>query len=289
MEENKKNGCLYIVATPIGNLEDISFRALRTLSEVDLIAAEDTRHTLKLLNHYKIKKPLVSYYEHNKRERGKELILQLESGKNIALVTDAGTPGISDPGEDIVKLAVENGIPVVMVPGSTALIMGIVLSGLPSGRFCFEGFLPHSKKERIKRLESIRGEERTIVFYISPHRVLDVLHDLLFILGNRKSVLCRELTKKHEEIIRGTLEQIIKDLSSRESVKGEMVLVVEGEKIPEIMPENKLSALPVTDHIEHYTNQGLNLKDAMKQAAKDRGVSKSDVYSEYIKKKNRNE
>jgi 16S rRNA (cytidine1402-2'-O)-methyltransferase len=289
MEENKKNGCLYIVATPIGNLEDISFRALRILSEADLIAAEDTRHTLKLLNHYEIKKPLVSYYEHNKRERSKELILQLESGKNIALVTDAGTPGISDPGEDIVKLAIENDIPVIMVPGSTALIMGIVLSGLPCGRFCFEGFLPHRKKERIKRLESIRGEERTIVFYISPHRVLDVLRDLLFILGNRKSALCRELTKKHEEIIRGTLEQIIQDLSSRESIKGEMVLVVEGENTPESMPEKELLSLAVTDHIGHYINQGLNLKDAMKQVAKDRGITKSDVYSEYIKKKNQSE
>jgi 16S rRNA (cytidine1402-2'-O)-methyltransferase len=222
MEENKNTGCLYIVATPVGNLEDISFRALRTLREADLIAAEDTRHTLKLLNHYEIKKSLISYYEHNKRERGNELILQLESGKNIALVTDAGTPGISDPGEDIVKLAIENDIPVVMVPGPTALIMGVVLSGLPCGRFCFEGFLPHRKKERIKRLESIRCEERTIVFYITPHRTIDELCDMLSVLGNRKSALCRELTKKHEEIIRGTLEQIIETLSSRESIKGEM-------------------------------------------------------------------
>jgi 16S rRNA (cytidine1402-2'-O)-methyltransferase len=285
MEENKNTGCLYIVATPVGNLEDISFRALRTLREADLIAAEDTRHTLKLLNHYEIKKSLISYYEHNKRERGNELILQLESGKNIALVTDAGTPGISDPGEDIVKLAIENDIPVVMVPGPTALIMGVVLSGLPCGRFCFEGFLPHRKKERIKRLESIRCEERTIVFYITPHRTIDELCDMLSVLGNRKSALCRELTKKHEEIIRGTLEQIIETLSSRESIKGEMVLVVEGEKTSESLPEKELLSLPIADHIEHFINQDLNLKDAMKQVAKDRGVSKSDVYSEYIKNK----
>lgn len=283
MEKNNRNGCLYIVATPVGNLEDISLRALRTLREADLIAAEDTRHTLKLLNHYEIKKPLVSYHEHNKKERGNELILQLKKGNNVALVTDAGTPGISDPGEDITKLAIENGIPVIMVPGPTALIMGVVLSGLPCGRFCFEGFLPHRKKERIKRLESIRSEERTIVFYISPHRVLDVLSDILFILGNRKSALCRELTKKHEEIIRGMLDEIIQTLSSRESIKGEMVLVVEGGEGSETLQTEKFLSLSVSDHIEHYMKQGLNLKDAMKQAAKDRGVSKSDVYSEYIK------
>ena len=284
---NKKSGCLYIVATPIGNLEDISFRAIKTLNGADLIAAEDTRHTLKLLNYYNIKKPLISYFEHNKRERGNEIISRLKNGNRVALVTDAGTPGISDPGEDIVKLAIENEIPVEMIPGPTALIMGLVLSGLPCGKFCFEGFLPHRKKERIKRLESIRCEERTIVFYIPPHRALDVLRDLHSVLGNRKSALCRELTKKHEEVIRGTLGQIIETLSSRESIKGEMVLVVEGEKTPEPMPEDRLSSMPVTVHIEHYISSCLNFMDAMKQVAKDRGVSKSDVYSEYIKKKNR--
>jgi len=283
MEENRKTGCLYIVATPIGNLEDISLRALQTLREADLIAAEDTRHTLKLLNHYEIKKPLVSYYEHNKKERGNELILRLKNGNSIALVTDAGTPGISDPGEDMVKLAIENDIPVVMVPGPAALIMGAVLSGLPCGRFCFEGFLPHRKKERLERLESIRLEDRTIVFYITPHRALDVLRDMLFVFGNRKGALCRELTKKHEEIIRGTLEQIIETLSSRESIKGEMVLAVEGEKTSESMREKELLSLPAADHIEYYINQGLNLKDAMKQVAKDRGISKSSVYAEYVK------
>ncbi|NLG88440.1 MAG: 16S rRNA (cytidine(1402)-2'-O)-methyltransferase [Clostridiaceae bacterium] len=287
--ENGKNGCLYIVATPIGNLEDISFRALKMLNGVDLIAAEDTRHTLKLLNHFNIKKPLISYYEHNKRERGSELISRLKNGNSVALVTDAGTPGISDPGEDIVKLAIENDIPVVMIPGPTALITGLVLSGLPCGRFCFEGFLPHRKKERIKRLESIRSEERTIVFYITPHRALDVLRDMLSVLGNRKSALCRELTKTHEEIIRGTLSKIIETLSSRDSIKGEMVLVVEGEKMPESLPENEFLSLSVTDHIEQYISHGLNLKDAMKQVAKDRGVSKSDVYSEYIREKNGDE
>lgn len=284
MEEGK-TGTIYLVATPVGNLDDISFRAIQTLQDADLIAAEDTRHTLKLLNHYHIKKPLISYYEHNRKKRGEELVQQLLNGKNIALVTDAGTPGISDPGEDMVKLAVENNIRVEMIPGPSAFIMGLVLSGLSCGKFCFEGFLSHSKKERKKQLESIRAEKRTIIFYVSPHRVMDVLKEMLSILGNRRCALCRELTKKHEEILRGSLEETILNLSDRETVKGEMVLVVEGSREVEEASINGLCALTIAGHINHYIDMGMEQKEAMKRVAKDRGISKRDVYSAYIKEK----
>lgn len=279
--EDKFCGTLYVVATPIGNLEDITLRAIRTLKECDIIAAEDTRHTLKLLNHYTIKKPLISYFEHNKNKRGQELINLLLQGQNVALVTDAGMPGISDPGEDIVRQAVENGITVTAIPGATASTTALVLSGLPCGRFCFEGFLPHGKKERRKRLEAIADEERTIIFYVPPHQAFDILKDILRTLGNRKCALCRELTKKHEEVLRGTVEEVVKELSEREVVKGEIVLVVQGVTGKE--KTNIWLSVSIEEHMEFYLNQGLERKEAMKKVAADRDISKRDVYSAYIK------
>lgn len=284
MKENGP-GTLYLVATPMGNLEDITFRAIKTLQEVDLIAAEDTRHTLKLLNHYNIKKPLTSYFEHNKRQRGEELIEELMSGKNVALVTDAGTPGISDPGEDLVKLAISNNIQVTMIPGCTASIMSLVLSGLPGGKFIFEGFPAREKKLRKKELEELRGERRTIIFYISPHRVIDVLNDMAKILGNRRAALCRELTKIHEEVIRGYLGEIIKILSVRESIKGEMVLVIEGSDEDKETENSHLLDLSIPEHVDYYVGIGFDQKDAMKKAALDRGIPKREVYSSMINKK----
>jgi 16S rRNA (cytidine1402-2'-O)-methyltransferase len=284
MEENN-SGMLYLVATPVGNLEDISFRAIKTLQEVDLVAAEDTRHTLKLLNHYNIKKPLISYFEHNKRQRGEEITKELLEGKNIALVTDAGTPGISDPGEDLVKLAVENNITVTLIPGCTASIIALVLSGLSCGKFCFEGFLSHEKKLRKKALEALHSERRTIIFHVSPHRVLDVLNDIIMILGNRRAALCRELTKMHEEIIRGSLSEIVEVLSNKEKIKGEMVLVVEGSEENVESDNSHLLNLTIQEHMDYYLGNRLNQKDAMKKVALDRGISKREVYSYLHNKK----
>lgn len=283
--EVQKPGTLYLVATPIGNLEDITFRAVKTLQECDIVAAEDTRHSLKLLNHFEIKKPLISYFEHNRKQRGEELIRLLLQGKNIALVTDAGSPGISDPGEELVQQAIQNHIPVTMAPGATASVMGLVLSGLPCGRFCFEGFLPHEKRERKKTLEGLKKEERTIIFYISPHRTLEVLGDVREAFGNRSCALCRELTKKHEEILRGTIDEIILDLTKRESIKGEMVLILQGyEGAPE-EPSDEWLSMTIEDHMQLYLSRGLNSKDAMKQVAADRGIPKREVYSRYVQKK----
>ena len=243
-------GTLYLVATPIGNLGDMTFRAIQTLKECDLIAAEDTRLTLKLLNHFEIKKPMISYFEHNKLQRGEELIRLLLEGKNIALVSDAGSPGISDPGEELVRLAIQNHVPVTMVPGATASVTALVLSGLPCDRFCFEGFLPHEKKERKKKVAGLKNEDRTMVFYISPHRTLEVLADIRDALGNRSCALCRELTKKHEEILRGTLEEIITELSKRESIRGEMVLILQGCDRNTEDGENEFLSMTIDEHME---------------------------------------
>lgn len=283
--EDQKPGTLYLVATPIGNLDDITFRALKVLRECDIVAAEDTRHSLKLLNHFEIKKPLISYFEHNKKQRGEELIKLLLQGKNIALVTDAGSPGISDPGEEMVRLAVENHIPVTMAPGATASVMGLVLSGLPCGRFCFEGFLPHEKKDRRKKLEGLKKEERTIVFYVSPHRTLEVLADVREAFGNRRCALCRELTKKHEEILRGTIDEIIADLAKRESIKGEMVLILQGYEGKPEDQSNEWANMTIEEHMRLYLSGGMDTKEAMKQVAADRGISKREVYSQYILKR----
>ncbi len=276
----KDPGILYLVATPIGNLEDMTLRAVRILREVDLIAAEDTRQTLKLLNHFEIKKPLVSYYEHNKQEKGNALIGQLLEGKNIALVSDAGSPGISDPGEDLVRLAIENGIGVTMAPGPAAVIMGLVLSGLPSGRFVFEGFLSVNKKSRTARLNSLKEETRTLVFYEAPHKLIHTLKDMYEIWGNRRIALARELTKKFEEIVRCTLQEAI-DRYERESPRGEFVLVVEGidEASAAESVKRKWEELTLKEHLEFHIQSGMDKKQAMKKVAEDRGLSKREVYN----------
>lgn len=279
LQENKK-GTLYLCATPIGNLEDITFRVVRILREADLIAAEDTRQTMKLLNHFDIHTPMTSYYEHNKIEKGKLLIQKLLEGQSIALVSDAGTPGISDPGEDLVKNAIEHGIQVTMAPGPAAAVMGVVLSGLPSGRFVFEGFLPMNKRARKERLKEIKNEARTMVFYEAPHKLKYTLDDLYENLGNRKIALARELTKKFEEIIRCDLEAAIEKYKNQPP-KGEYVIILDGlgemarQQLKEENPWDKLS---IHDHVDKYINEGMSKKEAMKRVAEDRGISKREVY-----------
>jgi len=280
MEDTK--GKLYICATPIGNLEDITLRALRILKEVDIIAAEDTRHTIKLLNHYKINKPLTSYHEHNKVTKGPELIEKLLQGQNVALVSDAGMPGISDPGEDLVKLCIENTIKIEVLPGASAIVTALVSSGLSTRRFSFEGFLERDKKSRRERLELIKEEDRTIIFYESPHRLLDTLKDILKILGNRRIVIARELTKKYEEIQRGEIEDIIHYFKEN-SPRGEFVLLIEGNLT--LTTKNKASEwddLSIEEHILHYINKGISKKDAIKKVSKDRGIPKRQVYDHSI-------
>lgn len=279
-------GKLYLVATPIGNLEDITLRALRILKEVDLIAAEDTRHTLKLLNHFEISKSLTSYFEHNKIEKGNNLIRQLLEGKNIALVSDAGSPGISDPGEDLVRLALQNGIDVTMIPGPVAAITGLVISGQPTGRFVFEGFLPMNKKFRKERILSVKNEVRTLVFYEAPHKLLCTLKDLYETLGDRNIALARELTKKFEQVIRCTISQAIEKYSS-EAPKGEFVLVVEGanEELLQEETRRQWDDLSLEEHVKYYMEQGLDKKDSIKKVASDRDVSKRDVYNSLISHK----
>ena len=278
-------GVLHLVATPIGNMDDITLRALRVLEEADIIAAEDTRRTLKLLNHFGIKKTPVSYYEHNKAKRGEYLIRRLLEGKNVALVSDAGTPGISDPGEDIVKLAVENGIKVTAVPGPVAAITGLVVSGLPTGRFVFEGFLPMNKRARMERLEALKSETRTIVFYEAPHKLIYTLKDLLGAFGNRRITLARELTKKFEQAIRCTLDEAVK-MYELKAPKGEFVLILEGmdEKSVCERCRKEWDKLGLREHLEIYTAQGLSKKEAMKKVAEDRGASRRDVYRSLLDK-----
>lgn len=274
----EKYGTLYLVGTPIGNLEDITYRAVRTLSEVDLIAAEDTRHSLRLMNHLEIKKPLISYHDNNRISRAEELVKKLKDGQNIALISDAGMPGISDPGEELVALAASQGISVTAVPGCSASLTALILSGLPTGRFAFEGFLPQKQKDRVKFLESIRYEERTLLFYEGPHRVRKTLEDILKVFGDRRCSILRELTKLHEEAIRGTLSDAIAHFAGNEP-RGEFVIVVEGSKIK--APDNMkpdLSSLTVEEHVKYYRAQGYERMEAMKLTAKDRGLSKRDVY-----------
>ncbi|HOJ09182.1 MAG TPA: 16S rRNA (cytidine(1402)-2'-O)-methyltransferase [Clostridiales bacterium] len=281
-----EKGTLYLVATPIGNLEDITLRALRILKEVDLIAAEDTRQTIKLLNHYDIKKSLTSYYEHNKATKGNYLLNLLLEGKNIALVSDAGSPGISDPGEDIVRLAIENGIRVTMVPGPVAAVTGLVLSGLPAGRFVFEGFLPMNKRSRKERIMFLKNEPRTIILYEAPHKLIYTLKDLYNILGERQIVLARELTKRFEELIRCTLSEAISKYEE-ESPKGEFVIILEGvDDSSAVNEERRLwEDTDIKKHMEIYLHQGLSRKDAMKKVAEDRGVSRREVYQSLIEEK----
>lgn len=286
MEENRKAvscGTLYLCATPIGNLEDITYRVLRTLKEVDLIAAEDTRNSIKLLNHFEIKTPMTSYHEYNKIEKAYQLVNKLKEGKDIALITDAGTPGISDPGEDLVRICYEEGVPVTSLPGAAACITALTMSGLPTRRFAFEAFLPREKKERAAVLEELKQETRTIIIYEAPHHLVKTLEELLKTLGNRKITVCRELTKKHEEKIPSTLEDILtyyKEVDPR----GEYVLVLEGKDPKEIEKEKQAGweSMTLQEHMEHYESQGMDRKEAMKQVAKDRGVSKRDIYQQLI-------
>ncbi len=277
-------GKLYLCATPIGNLEDITYRVLRTLSEVDLIAAEDTRHSIKLLNHFEIKTPMTSYHEFNKIEKAKYLVEELQAGKNIALVTDAGTPGISDPGEELVKFAYEAGIEVTSLPGPAACITALTLSGLSTRRFCFEAFLPQDKKEKKAIIDELKTETRTTVIYEAPHRLLKTLKELAESLGNRRITICRELTKKHETAFLTTLEDAI-DYYTEHEPKGECVIVMEGVLRESLIEEerDKWKELSIEEHVSYYMDQGKSKKDAMKLVAKDRGMSKRDIYQELIK------
>ena len=273
-------GKLYLVATPIGNLEDITLRALRILKEVDYIAAEDTRNTLKLLNHFEIKKPLISNHRHNEDDRENSLIEKLKDGKNIAVVSDAGTPGISDPGEVIAKRAIEENIEVIPIPGACAAINALIASGLNTKEFVFFGFLPLNKKLRKEKLEEIKNENKTIIIYEAPHKIKDSLNDLKNIVGNRKIVLARELTKIHEEFIRGNIDEIIE---KSENLKGEMILLIEGNN--EINNENILNNLSLEEHYNVYEKQGLDKKEIIKKIAKDRGVNKNEIYQYFLKNK----
>lgn len=270
-------GTLFVCPTPIGNLEDITLRTLRTLKEVDLIAAEDTRRTIKLLNHYKIKKPLTSYHEHNKWEKGEILLKKLKGGEDIGLVSDAGMPGISDPGEELIKSSIEENIEVEVLPGPTASITALILSGLSTDKFAFEGFLPSNKKDRIKELERLRNEQRTIIIYESPYRLLNMLRDIKEVLGNRQISISRELTKVYEETFRGTVEEGIENF--KEQKKGEFVIIVEGGKIEEKKPFEKIS---IKDHIRMYIEEGCSKKDAVKKVALERKLPKNLVYKESI-------
>ncbi|MGL4362042.1 MAG: 16S rRNA (cytidine(1402)-2'-O)-methyltransferase [Cellulosilyticaceae bacterium] len=273
-------GVLTLVATPIGNLEDMTYRGIRILNEVDFIAAEDTRHTKKLLTHFDIHTKLISYHEHNKIEKGPELIRLLKLGHSIALVTDAGTPGISDPGEDLVRLAIENGITVTSAPGAVAGITALIISGQSTRRFIFEGFLSADKKERQSTLESLKKETRTIVFYEAPHRLIKTLKVLHESLGNREISVTKELTKRYEQVLKTTLEDALIYYEQNEP-RGEYVLVLAGRNAEELKEEDKeaWAKLSIEEHMEIYTSKGIKEKDAMKQVAKERGVSKRDIYA----------
>lgn len=272
-------GQLYLCATPIGNLEDMTYRVVRILQEVDLIAAEDTRNSIKLLNHFEIKTPMTSYHEFNKYDKARTLVEKLQEGQNIALITDAGTPGISDPGEELVRQCQEAGIPVTSLPGACACVTALTLSGLSTRRFCFEAFLPSEKKERALILESLLTETRTIILYEAPHRLVRTLGELLEKLGNRRATICRELTKKHETVFQTTLKEAVEFYSENEP-KGECVLVIEGVSFQALEEENRKQweSMEIPEHVEFYMNQGMDKKAAMKQAAADRGISKRDIY-----------
>lgn len=272
-------GTLYLCATPIGNLEDMTFRVIRTLKEVDLIAAEDTRNSIKLLNHFEIQTPMTSYHEYNKYEKGRKLVEKLLEGQDIALITDAGTPGISDPGEELVKMCYESGISVTSLPGAAACITALTISGLSTRRFAFEAFLPSDKKEREQILKEMETETRTMIVYEAPHRLVKTLKLFLEQLGNRKITVCRELTKRHETALAVTLEEAVAHYEANPP-KGECVLVIEGKSREEAREEERKQweEMTIEDHMEVYTKQGMDKKSAMKAVAKDRGVSKRDIY-----------
>jgi len=293
MRADMEPGCLFLCATPIGNLQDVSLRLLATLKEVDLIAAEDTRHTRKLLTHFDIHKPLISYHRHSSSERADQIIARLSEGKKIALVSDAGMPGISDPGTELVAAAIASGITVVPVPGPVAAITALAASGMDTGRFCFEGFLPRYRRQRRAALERLKAEERTMVFYEAPHRVTDTVQDLLDILGNRRIVVAREITKIHEEFWRGTIAEALSHLKEQ-GERGEYTLVLEGLSapasagsshqvasvlsVPPLPQPSTPSQPPVGQRVATLVAQGFSEKDALKQLARNDGVSKSELY-----------
>lgn len=277
-------GTLYLCATPIGNLEDMTFRAVRTLKEADLIAAEDTRNSIKLLNHFEIRTPMTSYHEYNKIEKGRKLTDLLLEGKNIALITDAGTPGISDPGEELVKMCHEAGVTVTAVPGAAACVTALTISGLPTRRFAFEAFLPSDKKERRDVLEELKDETRTIVLYEAPHRLVKTLEELRETLGDRQVSVCRELTKKHETVYQSTLGEACTYYQSHEP-RGECVLVIQAKSREELrrQSQRKWAEMSLEEHMAYYTDEGADRKEAMKKVAKDRGVSKREVYQALLR------
>jgi len=272
-------GILYLCATPIGNLEDITLRCVRVLREADIIAAEDTRQAIKLLNHFQIRKPLISYHEHNKHEKGKEIVELLKSGKNIALVSDAGMPAISDPGEELVRLCIDSGIEIIPLPGPSASLTALIVSGLSTRRFCFEGFLPSNKKERKERLKKLSAETRTIIVYEAPHRLLDTLGEIMEYLGDRRISVSREITKKFEETVRGEISSVIGIFKER-AVKGEFVLIIEGISEKELVDIElkKWDNVSVEEHIAMYLQQGADKKEAIKMVAEDRKLPKKEVY-----------
>lgn len=272
------SGKLYIVATPIGNLEDITIRALNILKSVDLIAAEDTRQTLKLLNHFEISKPLISYHRHNEDVKSEILLEKLNEGQDIALVSDAGTPGICDPGEVVIKKAIESNITIVPIPGACAMINALIASGLSTSEFIFLGFLPLNKKNRKQKLEEIKNSNKTIILYEAPHKMKNTLEDLKDIIGDRRITLARELTKIHEEFIRDNINNILDKI---DSLKGEMILVIEGKSC-EKNSQNELNELTLEEHYEYYKKQGFDKKEIIKKIAKDRNVNKNEIYMKFI-------
>lgn len=282
--ERYMSGTLYLCATPIGNLSDMSPRIVETLNMVDLIAAEDTRNSIKLLNHFGIDTPMTSYHEYNKVDKAKTLIGKLKAGQNIALITDAGTPAISDPGEVMVAMCHEEHIPVTSLPGPAALIVALTLSGLPTRRFCFEAFLPSEKKERRRILNDLQNESRTIILYEAPHHLKGTLKELYDVLGDRRITLCRELTKKFETIMPTTMAAALEYYETEEP-RGEYVLVIEGKSFETLEAENRadFEEMSIEDHMAMYESQGIDHKEAMKMVAKDRGVSKRDIYNYLVK------
>ena len=269
-------GKLYLIATPIGNLGDITYRAVETLRNVDIIAAEDTRHSLKLLNYLEISKPMISYHRHNEETKSDRLIEKLNNGENIALVSDAGTPGICDPGEEVIKKAIEEKIEVIPIPGACAFVNALIASGLDTKEFTFLGFLPLNKKLRKEKLDEINKSEKTIIIYEAPHKMKNTLTDLKDILNNRKIVLARELTKIHEEFIRSNIDELIENINN---IKGEMILIIATEKTEE---ENKLNNLTLKEHYKYYEKQGFDKKEIIKKIAKDRNVNKNEIYMKFI-------
>lgn len=277
------SGKLYLLATPIGNLDDITIRAIQILKEVDIVAAEDTRHTLKLLNHLGISKPLMSYYKENEKTKSKIILDKLIKGENIALVSDAGTPGISDPGEEIVKIAIENNITIIPIPGACAMISAMICSGFSTKEICFIGFLPINKKEKEDKLEELKHEVKTIILYESPHRLKKTLENIKNMWGNRNIVLAKELTKIHEEFIRGNIETVMEYL--KEDVKGEFVIVLEGSnKTEKQRTRENLSQYSLEEHYQYYEMKELDKKEIIKQIAKDRKVSKNEIYQYFLNK-----